>query len=640
MLQTQGAALIEKALRFALGRAAGSLRDDALYRQRVIDPAWEMMPLPIRLLGRKRLRWDELLLALRDEAFDTAGGTVALRTDCRAAILRVLGRLPGPAEFGPEAQPPPGAARSVSPQPAAAARPERSSVAVGIDLGTTFSAVAYLDAAGRPTTVPNSSGNLITPSVVLFGEDGIVVGEEAVQAAALEPERVAVCAKRDMGAKHYRKAVGGERLPPEVISSYILRKLKADAERRLGPVLHAVITVPAYFDESRRQATVNAGKLAGLSVLDILNEPTAAAIAFGYQEGFLARGGAGTGGKPTRLLVYDLGGGTFDVTVMEISGDHFRAVATDGDVQLGGRDWDEKLVNLVAERFIAQHREDPRWNPESLYDLYRAAEQAKRTLSERDRAILVVSHVGTRFKTTVTREEFEEATRPLLERTRATTEIMLLQSGLSWADIDRLLLVGGSSRMPMVVRMLRELTGKEPDRSVSPDEAVAQGAALYADLIMKKRWLGNGHTSFSVVNVNSHSLGVVGREPATGRRVNSVLIGKNSPLPARVTKRFKTARDGQRSLVVRVVEGESEQPEACTAVGQFVVRDLPPDLPAGWPVEVSYRYEENGCLRVSARLVGHKVKAATEFVRDNSLSEGDLLLWGQRLKADEGRLNL
>ncbi len=510
---------------------------------------------------------------------------------------------------------------------------------VGIDLGTTFSAVAYLDALGRPTTVPNSAGNLITPSVVLFGTDGIVVGEEAVQAAALEPEQVAVCVKRDMGAKHYRKPVGGEHLPPEVVSSYILRKLKADAERRLGPIRHAVITVPAYFDEPRRQATVSAGKLAGLSVLDILNEPTAAAIAFGYQEGFLARGGP-AGGKPTRLLVYDLGGGTFDVTVMEVGGDNFRAVATDGDVQLGGRDWDEKLVNLAAERFIAEHREDPRTNPESLYDLYRASEQAKRTLSERDRATLVVTHVGTRFKTTVTREEFEEATRPLLERTRATTEIVLLQSGLSWDDIDRVLLVGGSTRMPTVARMLRELTGKEPDRSISPDEAVAHGAALYADLTMQKRGLGNGHTQFSVVNINSHSLGVVGREPATGRRVNAILIRKNSPLPAKARKRFKTARDGQRSLVVRVVEGESEEPEACTPVGQFKVRDLPPGLPAGWPVEVSYRYEENGCLRVSARVVGHQVEATTEFVRDNSLSDDDLLLWGQRLRAAEGRLSL
>ena len=639
-LQDQGAALIEKALGSALGRAAGSLRDDALYRQWVIDPAWEMMPLPVRMLGRKRLRWDEMFLALRDEAFDTSGDAVALRADSRAAILRVLRRFLGPGDSGPGVPRAPNAAPPGPPAPPPATPPAGDGKTIGIDLGTTYSAVAYLDAQGRPTTIPNAAGHHITPSVVLFGADGIVVGEEAVQAAALEADRVAECVKRDMGAKHFRKPVGGEHLPPEVISSYILRKLKADAERRVGPVRHAVVTVPAYFDEARRRATVNAGKLAGLDVLDILNEPTAAAIAYGHQQGLLSAAGAAAGGRPVRLLVYDLGGGTFDVTVMEVGGDHFRAVATDGDVRLGGRDWDEKLVGIVADRFRAEHREDPRQNPESLYDLYRAAEGAKRTLSERDRATVVVAHVGTRFRTAVTRPEFEEATRPLLERTRATTEIVLLQSGLSWADIDRVLLVGGSSRMPAVGRMLRELTGREPDRSVSPDEAVAHGAALYADLLVQKRGLGTGHTRFSVTNVNSHSLGMVGREPATGRRVNTVLIRKNSPLPAAVTRRFKTAKADQRSLLVRVVEGEGEQPEACSPVGQLVVRGLPAGLPAGWPVEVGYRYEENGCLRVSARLVGHDVKAAAEFVRDSTLSDGDLLLWGQRLQAQAGRLTL
>lgn len=517
-------------------------------------------------------------------------------------------------------------------------RPEVT--ALGIDLGTTYSAVAYLDATGRPTTLPNSAGNLITPSVVLFGEDGIIVGEEAVQTAALEPDRVAVCAKRDMGAKHYRKAIAGEHYPPEVVSSFILRKLKADAERRVGPVQHAVITVPAYFDEPRRQATLNAGKLAGLSVLDIINEPTAAAISFGHQQGFLDAKGSAATDRPTRLLVYDLGGGTFDVTVMEILGDNFRAVATDGDVHLGGRDWDEKLVDLAADRFRAEHREDPRQNPESLYDLYRAAEQAKKTLSERDRAVVVVTHVGTRFKATVTREEFEEATRPLLERTRGTTELVLLQSGLSWADIDRVLLVGGSSRMPMVTGMLRELTGKEPDRSLSPDEAVAHGAALYADLLVQKHGIGSGHTKFSVVNVNSHSLGIVGLDPKTHRRVNAVVIRKNTTLPAKVTKRFKTAKADQRNILVRIVEGENEQPEDCTAVGQFVVQNLPSNLPQGWPLEISYRYEENGCLRVSAKVVGHDVKTTTDFVRDNALSDDDLLLWGQRLQAKAAQLTL
>lgn len=511
---------------------------------------------------------------------------------------------------------------------------------VGIDLGTTYSVVAHLDPLGRPTTVPNSAGDLLTPSVVLLGADGTVVGKEAVRAAALEADRVVECVKRDMGAAHFRRPIDGKHLPPEVLSSYILRKLKADAERKLGPIRHAVITVPAFFDEPRRRATMNAGKLAGLEVLDILNEPTAAAIAFGYQEGFLSRRGSLAADRATKVMVYDLGGGTFDVTVMEIAGDSFRAVATDGDVFLGGRDWDQKLVDLAAERFMREYREDPRQNPESLYDLFQAAEAAKRTLSERPKALLVVNHVGTRFKTTVTREEFEEATRPLLERTRATAEIVIMQAGLAWADIDRVLLVGGSTRMPMVARMLEQLTGKRPDASVSADEAVAHGAALYADLLVQKRGLGPGHNRFSVTNVNSHSLGVAAVDAATGRRVNKIIIPKNTPLPASVGKRFMTSKAGQRSVAVQVLEGESELPEACTQVGRCVVRGLPPRLPARWPVAVRYEYEENGRLKVSARLQGHDAHAVTEFVRDNTLSDDDLLRWGERLKAEEGQLNL
>jgi len=503
---------------------------------------------------------------------------------------------------------------------------------IGIDLGTTFSAMAFIDSFGRPSTIPNSNGNNTTPSVVLFGADGIIVGEEAVQAATMEADRVAECAKRDMGSRHFRKSLGGKQLPPEVISSYILKKLKADAERRLGPISHAVITVPAYFDEKRRQATVNAGRLAGLEVLDILNEPTAAAIAYGFHRGFLKHGNHDAE-KPIRVLVYDLGGGTFDVTLMEIKGDHFRTLATDGDVKLGGRDWDEKLVNLIAERFIREHREDPRQNQESLYDLYRAAETAKRTLTEREQALVVMSHVGTRFKITITRADFEGATAALLNRTRITTEIVLQQSKLTWNDVDRVLLVGGSSRMPMVERMLKEVTGKDPDRSVSPDDAVAQGAALYAELMIQKRGLGTAHNQFSVTNVNSHSLGIIGIKPDTGRRVNRVVIPKNSPLPAMAKMNFTTHRPDQRSVLVTVVEGESEDPEACTPVVQFMVRDLPPGLPAKWPVQIVYQYSENGCLNVNAMVAGQQQGASTEFVRDNSLSDDDLMAWGQRLKS-------
>ncbi len=510
---------------------------------------------------------------------------------------------------------------------------------IGIDLGTTFSAMAFIDSFGRPTTIPNSNGNSTTPSVVLFGTDGIIVGEEAVQAATMEADRVAECAKRDMGSRHFRKSLGGQNLPPEVISSYILKKLKSDAERKLGPVTHAVITVPAYFDERRRQATVNAGKLAGLNVLDILNEPTAAAIAYGFHRGFLKHGN-GDAEKAIRILVYDLGGGTFDVTLMEIKGDHFQTLATDGDVKLGGRDWDEKLVNLIAERFIREHREDPRQNQESLYELYRAAETAKRTLSEREQALVVISHVGTRFKTTVTRADFEAATATLLNRTRITTEIVLQHSKLAWKDIDRVLLVGGSSRMPMVAKMLQQVTGQEPDRSVSPDDAVAQGAALFAELAIQKRGLGTAHNQFSVTNVNSHSLGIIGIRPETGQRVSKVVIPKNSPLPAMVKMKFTTHRPNQQSVLVTVVEGESEDPEACAPVGQFMVQELPPGLPAKWPIQIVYQYSENGCLKVSAKVAGQEKAATTEFVRDNSLSDDDLMVWGQRLQTNNDPLSL
>lgn len=506
---------------------------------------------------------------------------------------------------------------------------------IGIDLGTTFSAMAFIDAFGRPTTILNSNGNSTTPSVVLFGADGIIVGEEAVLAAAMEADRVAECVKRDMGSRHFRKDLGGQHLPPEVISSYILKKLKADAERKLGPVTHAVITVPAYFDERRRQATVNAGKLAGLEVLDILNEPTAAAIAYGFHQGYLRHGNRDEE-KPIRILVYDLGGGTFDVTLMEIKGDHFQTLATDGDVKLGGRDWDEKLANLIAERFIREYREDPRQNQESLYELYRAAETAKRTLSEREQALVVISHVGTRFKTTITRADFEATTASLLNRTRITTEIVLQQSKLAWKDIDRVLLVGGSSRMPMVSRMLKEVTAQEPDRSVSPDDAVAQGAALYAELVIQKRGLGTAHNQFSVTNVNSHSLGIIGIRPESGFRVNRVVIPKNTALPATAKMKFSTHRPNQQSVLVTVMEGESDDPEACTQVGQFTVMDLPPGLPARWPVQVIYQYSENGCLKVSAKVAGQEKAAATEFVRDSSLTDNDLMVWGQRLRGYEG----
>jgi molecular chaperone DnaK len=611
------------------------ITDEELYRQRVIVGAWQALPPPIRLFGRQRLRWDPFLWVLRKEVFLNKGGRLALRDDLEGRLLAAARRCfglkdqPAPANGATPAAIPPPAAVPIPAEPAAQARAKAGAPVLGIDLGTTYSVVAHLDAHGRPVSIPNAAGDLLTPSVVLFDDAGPVVGKEAVLAAAMEPDKVVACVKREMGAKAYHKKINGESLPPEVISSLILRSLKADAERKLAPVSQAVITVPAYFDESRRRATMDAGRLAGLEVLDIINEPTAAAIAFGHQEGFLGRHGQGAADKPLRVLVFDLGGGTFDVTIVEIQGTSFKAVATDGDACLGGKDWDEQLITLAAERFRAAYQADPRQDPASHQELWTAVEVAKKTLSERPRATVYVNHLGKRLKVDITREQFEEATAPLLGRTRTTISVVVRQAGLNWAGIDRVLLVGGSTRMPMVGRMIEELSGKKADRSVSADEAVAHGAALYAELLLQRQRPGGAPPDFSVTNINSHSLGIVGVDNQTGMKRNLILIPKNTPLPHTVKRVFKTHRAGQPNVVIRIVEGESERPEMCSPVGVCTINGLPPQLPVGWPVQVSYSYEANGRLQVTAQIKGQKTSMTTEFVRDNSLPDDDLRLWAQ-----------
>jgi molecular chaperone DnaK len=503
--------------------------------------------------------------------------------------------------------------------------------AVGIDLGTTYSAVARLDEMGRPVTVPNAEGDLTTPSVVLFDGDDVVVGKEAVKALATEAEQIAECAKRDMGLREYRKLLGGVSYPPEVLQAFVLKKLRDDALRQIGPFERAVITVPAYFDEVRRKATQDAGYMAGLEVLDIINEPTAAAVAFGFQQGFL--NAKGEAHAPQKVLVYDLGGGTFDVTLMEIRGTEFTALATDGDVQLGGRDWDQRLVDFVSEQFLKQHQNDPRFDPRTdpctAGALWRECEDLKRALSARKKASVTCHFKGESLRVEITREQFQEITRDLLDRTQFTTRQVLRSADLDWGSIDRVLLVGGSSRMPMVVDMLRQVSGKEPDASVSADEAVAHGAALQAGLVLAKH--AGRAPAFKVKNVNSHSLGVVGTDPTTQRKRTGVLIPRNTALPVKARRVFKTQKDGQESVLVRIVEGESPSPDACTSIGTCVIRDLPKKLPAGSPVEVEFRYAADGRLTVQVKVAGSNRVAQQEIARDNSLSREQVEVWRTRI---------
>lgn len=501
--------------------------------------------------------------------------------------------------------------------------------AVGIDLGTTYSVLAYLDGEGRPVTVRSSEGDLTTPSVVLFDGGAVIVGKEAVKAISREAERVADCAKRDVGLRAYHKSVNGKQLPPEVIQAYVLKKLKDDASHQIGAFREAVITVPAYFDEVRRKATQDAGYMAGLDVLDIINEPLAAALACGIDGAYLSPKGESK--NEQKLLVYDLGGGTFDVTLMSIQGTEFTTLATDGDVRLGGLDWDQRLAKFAAERFADAHGFDPRRDPNSAGALWRECEDAKRTLSAREKAVIACDFRGQGLVVEVTRRQFTELTADLLERTEFTTREVLRAAGLDWGSIDRVLLVGGSSRMPMVVEMLQRLSGKQVDHAASPDEAVAYGAAIHAGLLLDKR---SGRTPrFTIRNVNSHSLGVVGTQTSTGERQTRVLIPRNTPLPVKVRRVYRTQDPGQASVLVPIVEGESPRPDACTQIGQCVVKDLPANLPARSPVEVTFAYAANGRLSVRVRVSGTSKEVTQEIVRRNGLARKELDGWRSRISS-------
>jgi molecular chaperone DnaK len=332
-----------------------------------------------------------------------------------------------------------------------------------------------------------------------------------------------------------------------------------------------------------------------------------------------------------RLLVYDLGGGTFDVTVVEIRPLSFKTLATEGDVRLGGKDWDEKLVQLVAQRLRHQHHIDPYADPHMLQELWIEAEVAKRTLTERPKAPLYFGHASNRVKLEITRKEFEDATAALLSRTRTTTEIVLREAGLTWSGIDRVLLVGGSTRMPMVPSMLKQLSSKQPDCSVSPDEAVAHGAALRAASLVQA-----GGSKYSVTNVLSHSLGIAAVDRSSGKRRNFILMRKNSGLPLNKRKAFRTAKANQRRLEIQVLQGESDSPDECTRIGTISVTELPANLPAGSPIAVEYRCQTDGRLQVSAELE-RAGKVTADFVRDKGMSADDLKWWTERINRQFAR---
>src|SRR3954454_2196437 len=348
---------------------------------------------------------------------------------------------------------------------------------VGIDLGTTFCAMAHIDPYGKPQIIPNSESERLTPSVILFNGTSVIVGTLAKNNAVAEAERIVDFVKREMGKpkEQFQREFVGKVYSAEELSALILRKLKADAEKYLKePVTDAVITVPAYFNDAERTATITAGQLAGLNVLQIINEPTAAAVAYGLDKL----------GEDQTVFVFDLGGGTFDVTIMRIENHKLDIIATNGDHRLGGKDWDDVIVNYVAEEFDRANGENPLLDLQSYQDLQSRALAAKIHLSSRAKTAIVHSYNGKSVKVELTREDFEERTRHLVEKCKAICEIVMQEAKMDWKDIDKVLLVGGMTRMPMVREMVAQLSPVPLEADVNPDEAVAIGAAIQAILVM------------------------------------------------------------------------------------------------------------------------------------------------------------
>lgn len=472
-----------------------------------------------------------------------------------------------------------------------------SSNYIGIDLGTTFSAIARINEHGVPEVIENAEGERTTPSVVLFDGSEIHVGSYAKDNMAVYPGQGVEFVKRFMGDKLWSFEYRGKKYNASEISSFILKKLKTDAEESLGEkISDVVITVPAYFGDPQRRATIEAGEMAGLNVVQVINEPTAAAYSFGLHKL----------GKDQRALVFDLGGGTFDVTVMEISGEKIEVKATNGDHQLGGKDWDEALIKYIADRFQKTHRINPYDDEADYQTLKEKALSAKISLSSLPKVNVIYGCKGKTLKEEITRQKFEEITSRLVNQCRMLTELVLKEAKYQKKDIDVVLLAGGSTRMPMVVNMLKEYFGKEPSKALNPDECVALGAAVKAALLKKETWSLPGQkktwalpSGMKDINVTSHSFGLAVLKD--GDLFNSIIIPKNTPYPCdREKSDYVTTYDDQETLDLYVLEGEAEDPRDCELVGSYQIYDIP-KRPAGkTKLKVTYKYNQNQIVEASA----------------------------------------
>ena len=479
--------------------------------------------------------------------------------------------------------------------------------AVGIDLGTTNSVVSVLE-AGEPTVIPNSEGGRTTPSIIGFSKGGeVLVGEVAKRQAITNPDRTLRSVKRHIGTTWTTGDIDGKRYTSQEISARILQKLKRDAEAYLGDtVAQAVITVPAYFNDAQRTATKEAGQIAGLEVLRIINEPTAAALAYGLDKE----------GKDETVLVFDLGGGTFDVSILEIGDGVFEVKSTHGDVNLGGDDWDQRVIDWLVQTFKAKEGVDLAKDKIAVQRLKEAAENAKIELSSTKS-----THINLPFITEgpkhldeqLTRAKFQELTSDLVQRCKGPFEQAIKDAGLSLGDLDHVILVGGSTRMPSIQDLVQSITGKEAHKGVNPDEVVAVGAAIQAGVLKGEV------KDVLLLDVTPLSLGI-----ETKGGVMTKLIERNTTIPTRRSEVFTTAEDMQPSVEIHVLQGEREMATFNKTLGKFQLVDLPP-APRGVPqIEVTFDIDANGIVHVSAKDRATSKEQSMTITGQSSLNRDDI----------------